>query len=283
MSVVARLRRLRHGPLRIAGPVWLALGRAHRRALRALGVTGTVAHRIGGYGPFRLNGEFAFSDFEHWGGGHNSGFAACVEASRGARCVLDVGAHIGLVTLPVGSVLAADGTVYAFEPAAANLRHLNDHIAKNGLANVEVVPYLVGGEARDAVPFNEQREAAGRNSLALRGGDPAYIRTTRRQITLDSFCAERALAPEVIKIDVEGAEYGVVVGAAAVLREFRPMLFLSVHPNDMALLGHGVGELAALIESLGYEFRDPAGAPAGELGSGEYLVTPRAGVRSHVA
>ena len=69
-----------------------------------------VSHRVGPYGPFRLDGHFAFSDFEHWGAvGHHRGFETCVEAARGARCVLDVGAHIGLVSLPASRALAPGG------------------------------------------------------------------------------------------------------------------------------------------------------------------------------
>ena len=259
-------------------PAWLALGRLCRAALRALGITGTVAHRIGPYGPFKMNGEFAFSDFEHWGGGHNSGFGACVEASRGARCVFDVGAHIGLVTLPISAVLAEGGVVYAFEPADANLRHLHDHVAKNRLSNVEVVDCLVGDRRSEAVTFFEQRRATGQNSRAARGDAAAYVETVRRQISLDDFCAERKLSPDVIKIDVEGAEIAVVEGAATILRECAPTVFLSVHPRDLRLLSHDVEELAALVESLGYELLRINGAPAGELRSGEYLMAPKAPV-----
>ncbi len=103
MPVVATLRHLRHGPLERLGPVWTALGDLYRTGLTVTGASRPTAHRIGGYGPFLLHGEFAFSDFEHWGWGHNRGFALCIEACRGKRCIVDVGAHIGLVTPPTSS------------------------------------------------------------------------------------------------------------------------------------------------------------------------------------
>ncbi len=118
--LLATLRRLRHGPLRRFDAIWLPLGRLHRWLVRVLGWSAPVKQSIGRYGPFLLDAQFAFSDFAGWGGGHNEGFAACIEACRGRRCVIDVGAHVGLVALPMASVIAAGGVVVAFEPAAAN-------------------------------------------------------------------------------------------------------------------------------------------------------------------
>ena len=58
--------------------------------------------------------RFAFSDFAGWGGESNRVFTACVEACRDKNCVFDVGAYIGLGALPMASVLAPGGRVYAF-------------------------------------------------------------------------------------------------------------------------------------------------------------------------
>ena len=57
--------------------------------------------------------------------------------------MLDIGAHIGLVSLPLSTVVATDGTVYAFEPATGNNAYLFQHLAMNKISNVEVVSNLV--------------------------------------------------------------------------------------------------------------------------------------------
>ncbi len=275
MSVVATLRQLRHGPLKRFDPLWTALGDVYRVGLRMAGSSRPVAHRIGGYGPFLLHGEFAFSNFENWGRGHNRGFAPCIEACRGKQCVLDIGAHIGLVALPMSAVIAEGGCVYAFEPAAANLDRLRAHVALNGASSVEVVDALVGDEDVDEARFFEQPQATGMNAMVVAKDPGAFHETRRRQITLDRFCDDRRLEPEVVKIDVEGAEIGVLGGAAKMLRRCRPLVFLSVHPRHLALLGHTAGELGALIDDLGYEMREIDGAPLGDLRLDEYLVVPR--------
>lgn len=274
-AAFAYLRRLRHGPLKWLTPLWLPLGRLYRSVFRGLGIRRPVSTRIGPYGPFRLNGVFAFSDFEHWGGGHNDAFVACVEACRGKHCVLDIGAHVGLVALPMASVVAPGGRVVCFEPAEANRRLLLEHAALNGFAAIEVNPCLVGAETRPDVPFFEMAEPTGMNALVVRKNAEAYIATRRPQVSLDDFCAEHALAPEVVKIDVEGAEIGVLRGARKTLARHRPLVFLSIHPRDIELMGECVEALSELIGSLGYDCRDAQGRVPARFELREYVMTPR--------
>lgn len=274
MSLTATLRRFRHGPLKFLGPVWLVLGRAYRGLCR-IAIRRPTAHSIGPYGPFLLEPQFAFSDFEHWGGAHNGGFTECVEACRGAACVLDVGGHIGLLALPMAKAVGDGGRVFTFEPSAANCASLRAHVAMNRLDNVEVVNAMVGDGDHDAVPFYEHPGVSGRNGMAIRKNADQYVRTTRPQVSLDSFCGARGLAPNVIKIDVEGAEVQVLRGAREVLRQARPTIFLSVHPAELKLLGSSVEELAAEIEKNGYECREIDGSPVREFRLNEIILLPR--------
>lgn len=277
--ILSKLRHLRHGPLKGLDPVWLFLGRLYRKSVRR--VPGlTVRQKIGPYGPFRLLPEFTFTDLENWGGAHNKGFISCIEACRGKCCVLDVGAHIGLVALPAASVLAEGGMLYAFEPAEANAQILHRHLKLNGLANVVVTQSLAGDKNADEVDFYESVGPHGQNAIVLKseatlisehGG---YNRTTRPQIALDDFCRERALAPEVIKIDVEGAELGVLEGAREILTTHRPVVYLSVHPREISLAGRSLAELERLIASLDYELTTVDGDRPTELKLDEYLMVP---------
>jgi FkbM family methyltransferase len=280
------LRWLRHGPLAFLGPAWPAIGRRYRSAVRRIpGLT--VKQKIGAYGPFRFISEFTFSKFEDWGSAHNKGFRYCVEACRGKTCVLDVGAHIGLVAMPIASVLGEGGRLYAFEPAAANARILRQHLALNGLHQVEVVETLVGEHDQKLVGFYESVGPHGQNSIVLKSknalqsewGD--YIRTERAQVSLDAFCERLGLKPEVIKIDVEGAEINVLRGARALLRRSHPLIILSVHPREIVLAGGSLDALRKLLDELGYEIHDVNGLPVTELKLDEYVVVPRNMAQAH--
>lgn len=236
-----------------------------------------VPVRIGASGTFRIIPEIAVGslDYAAWGSGKNAGFASWVDACRGSRTVFDIGAHIGLYALPASRVLASGGRCYAFEPAAANAAALERHVALNGCANITVVPLLVGEEDRDSVPFFEQTSVVGMNSVVAMGQTERYPCTVRRQTTLDAFCAAHELAPDVMKVDVEGGELGVLNGARAMLASARPRIWLSVHPRHLAHLGASTDMLAQCVADLGYRVTDINGNPADVRTTTEVILEPR--------
>lgn len=271
--MISFLRRMRHGPLKSLSPAWVSAGRLYRRLVREMNLT--VNQMIGPYGPFRLNAHFAFSNFVNWGKGHNDCFNACVEACRGKRCVIDVGAHIGLLSLPMASVLHPEGHLIAFEPAAVNRTYLERHLQLNSLEQkVTVEVALVGADEREDILFFEMDADCGMNSIVRGAAHGAYSASRKRQVTLDRYCAERDLLPEVIKIDVEGAELGVLRGAQFVLERCRPLIFLSVHPRQIGLLGESLSGLSDLISSLGYVCRHADGTPVASFAFREYILFP---------
>jgi FkbM family methyltransferase len=234
-----------------------------------------VSQSIGPYGPFRLDARYTFSDFEHWGDGHNDGFAACIEACRGKRCVIDIGAHIGLVSMPAASVLADGGRVICFEPAGANRQLLRRHLELNGFAQCSTIEELLVGERDlDRVPFFEMATASGMNSIARGAVGDNYNQAERTQITLDTYCDRNRLEPEIVKIDVEGAELAVLRGGRHVLSRCRPQIFLSVHPRHIEALGETVDALAALIAELGYDCRSCDGRRVETFALREYILSP---------
>ena len=258
------------------GPFWVMIGKVYRNNRLFLKYVGSVNHMIGSYGPFKLDSEFAFSDFEHWGDKHNNGFNACVEMCRDKNCVLDVGGHIGLVTMPVSKVLAPGGMVHAFEPAEANLKHLLSHISKNRLHNVTVENSLVGNEEKNAVKFYEQNTATGQNALAIKKDHELYSETIRSQITLDSYCEKNKLEPEIIKIDVEGAEYSVLQGAKNIITRYKPVIFLSLHPVELKLLNSSVEDVVKYVsQDLNYVMTEIDGSEIKEFHLAEYLLKPK--------
>lgn len=72
---------------------------------------------------------------------------------------------------------------------------------------------------------------------------------------LDSFCAREGLTPDVIKIDVEGAEGMVLRGAAEILRRFRPILVISTHPYWLPA-SESADELFEVLAGYGYHVKD---------------------------
>ena len=233
---------------------------------------------IGGQGVFRLSPDFVFRGWEGFGTRHNSGFAQCIAACKGKSVFIDVGAHIGLYSLPASSSLRPGGRVIAFEPSESNYGYLLKHIAYNGIDNIQAHQLVVGDVDRDSVLFYEHVVASSPlGSLIERKKKltDRFVEARRRQISLDRFCAESSVAPDVIKVDTEGAELLVVKGARETLIRHRPMIFLSVHPSHLEAMGQSTGELEDLLAELDYEVRSTEDSPVSGLGSGEYICVPR--------
>ncbi|HEX5102457.1 MAG TPA: FkbM family methyltransferase [Pirellulaceae bacterium] len=140
---------------------------------------------------------------------------------RSGQQVLDIGAAAGYYTLLAARLVGPTGSVIAFEPNPENLPYLRTHVRQNGLAHVRVLNLAVSDQDGTA------RFGGGTGTGTARlQADGAYEVAVRR---LDDLAAEHDLAPQHLKIDVEGAELAVLRGGERLIREHRPTIFLSTH------------------------------------------------------
>ncbi|HEX2079709.1 MAG TPA: FkbM family methyltransferase [Longimicrobium sp.] len=157
---------------------------------------------------------------------------------RPGATVLDVGAHVGYYTLLAAVLAGESGRVHAFEPNPQNADFLRRHVRINALGNVRVEQAAVSDQAGTArFDFG-----TGSGTGHLAAGGALEVRTIR----LDDYCAEHALAPAAVKIDVEGAEVSVLEGARQMLERHRPVIFLSTHGPE----AHAAS--LACLRGLGY-------------------------------
>ena len=145
--------------------------------------------------------------------------------------VLDVGANLGAIALPLGW-MAPRGTVYAFEPAPANFAYLERNIAANGARNVVAVNAGVHSSAA-VLEFHYIAQFAGGAFLSPAGFvDGREERVQVACVTIDAFVASRGLTRvDAIKVDVEGAEEEVLAGAQVTLERLRPRLVIELNPS----------------------------------------------------
>lgn len=155
--------------------------------------------------------------------------------------VFDVGAHAGYYALAASRLVGPAGRVVAFEPLPANVADLRHHVALNRLANVEIVPRPVGGEHGAEVSFETEGLGSYRGRIAAGAAGEAM-----RAVALDAFLAETGGAPpDVLKMDVEGAESAVLDGAEGLLAAGRTSWLVALHSMEQqalcaeALLRHG--------------------------------------------
>jgi len=138
--------------------------------------------------------------------------------------VFDIGANAGFYTLAFSRLVGAQGRVWAFEPLAENVSNLIKHIRLNNLSNTTLVQAVVAGSS-GIVGFDTEGKLTGAIS------EEEFYKVPT--VALDNLVESNAApVPDVIKIDVEGAESMVLEGARSLLQQKRPILFLALHGDE---------------------------------------------------
>jgi FkbM family methyltransferase len=139
---------------------------------------------------------------------------------------VDAGAFLGYFTLAAAARVGEEGRVWAFEPNTGCRRLLEHSVRRNGLANVTIDPRALGGRVGSGRLTAPANPAVVRVMPAETGRPEAGAVAVT---TLDAWCAESGARPDLVKLDVEGAELEVLEGAAETLRRHRPLLVVEVH------------------------------------------------------
>jgi FkbM family methyltransferase len=211
-------------------PAWLRvpLKRAYNALLAALPGDHLVSRLPGGE-TLRVDPEFRHLAW------NAEEYEALKRHTRSGATVLDIGANVGCYTMLLAGWVGDTGHVYAFEPAAASRAGLVRHLALNGLAaRVSVRPEAISDCAGDASFLDAGTH--GDNRLV---GAAAPGTTTVPSLSIDGFCAAADLSPDVIKIDIEGAELAALRGARHTIARLGPglALFVELHPSIWPSLG----------------------------------------------
>ncbi|MBL8752074.1 MAG: FkbM family methyltransferase [Planctomycetes bacterium] len=172
---------------------------------------------------------------------------------RPGDCFVDIGANIGMVTLLARHLVGPSGHVMACEPNPRLRARLEDLVALNRLAGVELVAKALG-EAPGTAELREFAGHTGWGSLAARGPDGAAT-TAVWQVPVvrgDDLLAAAPAGPMVVKIDVEGFEVPVLRGLQTTLAKRAPAVLVEVADAHQRRAGHSAAALRGELERLGY-------------------------------
>lgn len=179
---------------------------------------------------------------------------ALKRAVREGDVVWDVGANLGLYTVPFSDRAGSSGQVCAFEPTPACFSALER--ATEGRPNVKLFNLALGDEAGSLPMSLATDELGATHSLAMgsaaKEGQTIQVDVVRGDSLLER---ENLRCPNVIKIDVEGFEEEVVRGLSGVLtrRECRAVL-IEMHFGILEARGerHAPSRIKKILQESGY-------------------------------
>lgn len=157
---------------------------------------------------------------------------------------IDVGAHLGLMSIILSQLVGKKGKVISFEPTPQTYSVLKQVIKMNS-AEESVFPVnkAVSKENTTIDFFLSSDEGSNSNSLVPknhRDRKPIKISVT----SIDLFVVENKISKvDFMKIDAEGSEYDVLLGAEKTIKNYRPIIILALHPPLIKNNNHDISNI----------------------------------------
>lgn len=177
---------------------------------------------------------------------------------RSDDVVFDVGGHLGLYTCFAANTVV-EGQVVSFEPFPPNLVRMLGNVQKNNRSNVKIISGALGNDS-GIVPIQSPTLTEDYGSPAIEMSETTTLNVP--SLTGDQIVNSGAIPePNVVKIDVEGAEGLVIDGLEETLKsgECR-QIFCELHPpashrSDVTDFGYTVSDVREKIQSLGFRIK----------------------------
>ena len=163
---------------------------------------------------------------------------------------LDVGGHVGYLTLLMARLVGPGGRVVAFEPVPETFEALRENVRLNGLENVTLECTAVGeNQGMISLFCDAAQELSWTPSVSAYSVPGNNLKKIAVPVlSLDGYLESSALRPSLVKIDVEGAELAVLRGARRMLLEARPVVLVEIHDRGA---GHRA-EVMQILDACGY-------------------------------
>ena len=170
---------------------------------------------------------------------------------RPGQTCFDVGASFGWYTLMLSRLVGREGWVHAFEPVPHTYAVLTQNIRLNACPNVTAVQSALADSEGMGELFLPDIGVSG--SFRLHDYEASYERIPCRLETLDEYCVRHGvMALDFLKADVEGAEWQVLRGGAAMIERCRPVLFLEIQQHSTELFGYQPNEMFQWLRERKY-------------------------------
>jgi len=150
---------------------------------------------------------------------------------KGNETFFDVGAHIGY---------------YSFVAAGANVKNIVSFEVVKSLASMIRKNAQHNGIAIEVIP-----KGVGLNGAPIKFEDSLYS-AEGEAISLDVYSKTQSVLPDFLKVDVEGFEYDVLMGAQTIIRESKPIILVAIHPRFLKERGVNKNHINQFFYDNGY-------------------------------
>jgi FkbM family methyltransferase len=181
-------------------------------------------------------------------------FSFLKQQVKPGNTVLDIGAHIGFFANITAQMVGNAGKVFAFEPTPSTYAMLQKMCADNNNTGIVTPVNKAVGKEDGSITFyvSDDKIDNTNSTVGYREGSnhkPIDIPLT----SVDNFVQQQGLQQvDFIKIDVEGAEYDTIRGAAETMQKFKPACILAIHPKLIAAKGDRLEDIYDFAVNAGY-------------------------------
>ena len=172
--------------------------------------------------------------------------------STGVGLHIDIGANIGWFSLILGKSYP-NARIISFEPIKESFNYLISNLTVNNIKNVETYCKAVM-EKSGTVKFFFSPESSvlssAENILSYEKASEVLVES----VTIDEFLSERdQVNVEMLKCDVEGAEYNVILGGINMIKKSTPVIILELFHEWSKKFNYHPNEVLNFLLNLGYE------------------------------
>jgi FkbM family methyltransferase len=161
-----------------------------------------------------------------------------------AQTILDLGAYQGYYSL-YAYAQYPNAVIYAFEPLPKNFQALQRNMAGNQLDENRIKPCAAAVSDRvGTIPFYVTASAQMGNSAVYKGPDSITVPTLTIQEIMNRNRLEKI---DILKIDIEGSEYGVFRGLPDAVLDRIDHIVAEMHSVE----GENISDLVCRLEEKG--------------------------------
>jgi len=239
------------------------LGASLRQVARRYQEGSVVTIRNGHLAGYKWNRSHRYVN-GYWLGIYELQIQEClVHELKLGNIFYDIGANAGFFTLLASKCVGPEGRVFAFEPLPENIKTIRSQSELNQISNCTLVDVAVSDQIGEIELFEgEDTSTASITPRVESQGNTHLVRT----ITLDEF-VRTAPSPDIIKIDIEGAEIRALQGSLGLLGSKRsPKILIEFHGDDIA------ERSMSLLRDLGYTLWHLNGQPIDSVSIPHHLL-----------